>query len=39
MKSVVSKLKSSLTNTTDIVAKAIESVSKESNAMLDSKAS
>tara|TARA_B110000091_G_scaffold74020_1_gene81535 strand:+ start:53 stop:511 length:459 start_codon:yes stop_codon:yes gene_type:complete len=38
MKSVVSKLKSSLTNTTDIAAKAIESVSKESNAMLDSDA-
>ena len=38
MKSVVSKLKSSLINTTDIATKAIESVSKESNAMLDSDA-
>ena len=38
MKSVVSKLKSSLINTTDIAANAIESVSKESNAMLDSDA-
>ena len=38
MKSVVSKLKSSLINTTDIATKAIESVLKESNAMLDSDA-
>jgi len=36
MKSMISKLKASLTSTTDIATKAIESVSKESNAVLDS---
>lgn len=36
MKSMVSKLKSSLTSTTDIATKAIERVSKETNTKLDS---
>jgi len=36
MESMVSKLKSSLTSTTDIATKAIERVSKETNTKLDS---
>ena len=36
MESVVSKLKSSLTSTTDIATKAIDRVSKETNTKLDS---
>ena len=36
MESIVSKLKSSLTSTTDIATKAIERVSKETNTKLDS---
>jgi hypothetical protein len=36
MKSITSKLKNTLTSTTDIAAKAIEVATRESNAMLDS---